>query len=140
MNADIADLLCGTGKPIPTTPRGTNRRGGGGDGVSGPLLAELKTEVVNLHGVIAEMAEREEKLLRMLQLPDAKPDPQPIKRGDFVRRNRALVRSSIHTTSLFCDDCLTLAVHYYLVIGSPCFILQLVATTTAQGSARPRQS
>ena len=73
------------GRPIPTTPRGTTRRGGGGEGAAGPALLELKTEVQNLHGVIAEMAEREERLLRMLQLPDTKPDPVPIKRGDFVR-------------------------------------------------------
>ena len=36
-------------------------------------ISNLEAEVTKLHNVIAEMAEREERLLRMLQLPDAKP-------------------------------------------------------------------
>jgi hypothetical protein len=50
------------------TPRG---RQGGQVEVEG--LNSLKGEVSKLHDVIAEMAEREERLLRMLQLPDVKP-------------------------------------------------------------------
>lgn len=77
---------------------GTPRRRKGGSPVEVAGLSNLESEVSKLHNVIAEMAEREERLLRMLQLPDVKPEPAPIKHGDFVRRNRAL----IHHASVRC--------------------------------------
>jgi hypothetical protein len=77
------------------TPRGT-RRGAPAAQEEDPGIGRIEHEVAKLHNVIAEMAEREERLLRMLQLPDVKPDPGPIKKGDFVRKNRALVH---HTSS-----------------------------------------
>lgn len=77
------------------TPRGT-RRGKPAQQEEDPGIGRIEHEVAKLHNVIAEMAEREERLLRMLQLPDVKPDPGPIKKGDFVRKNRALVH---HTSS-----------------------------------------
>eukprot|EP01043_Picozoa_sp_COSAG02_P061879 COSAG02_NODE_8407_length_2583_cov_2.408615_3_plen_192_part_00 len=78
-----------------TTPRGS-RRGKPAQQEEDPGIGRIEHEVAKLHNVIAEMAEREERLLRMLQLPDVKPDPGPIKKGDFVRKNRALVH---HTSS-----------------------------------------
>ena len=78
-----------------TTPRGS-RRGKPVQQEEDPGIGRIEHEVAKLHNVIAEMAEREERLLRMLQLPDVKPDPGPIKKGDFVRKNRALVH---HTSS-----------------------------------------
>ena len=77
------------------TPRGT-RRGQPAQQEEDPGIGRIEHEVAKLHNVIAEMAEREERLLRMLQMPDVKPDPGPIKKGDFVRKNRALVH---HTSS-----------------------------------------
>ena len=58
------------GRGVPTTPRGGVSRGGGGGGggVDSAVLGRLEGEVGKLHGVIAEMAEREERLLRMLQV------------------------------------------------------------------------
>ena len=83
------------------TPR--SRKSGSPVEVAG--LSNLESEVGKLHNVIAEMAEREERLLRMLQLPDVKPEPAPIKHGDFVRRNRAL----IHHASVRCfQSCITM--------------------------------
>lgn len=78
------------------TPRGTRRGGAPAAQEEDPGIGRIEHEVAKLHNVIAEMAEREERLLRMLQLPDVKPDPGPIKKGDFVRKNRALVH---HTSS-----------------------------------------
>ena len=78
-----------------TTPRGS-RRGKPAQQEEDPGIGRIEHEVAKLHNVIAEMAEREERLLRMLQLPDVKPEPGPIKKGDFVRKNRALVH---HTSS-----------------------------------------
>jgi len=86
----------GTGSAVPS-PRGPRRAQAVSEPQETPGIGRIEHEVAKLHNVIAEMAEREERLLRMLQLPDVKPEPAQIKNtGDFVRKNRALVH---HTSS-----------------------------------------
>ena len=92
---DVAATIEPKSQSGASTPRGT-RRSKPAQQEEDPGIGRIEHEVAKLHNVIAEMAEREERLLRMLQLPDVKPDPGPIKKGDFVRKNRALVH---HTSS-----------------------------------------
>jgi hypothetical protein len=73
------------------TPRSSRR--GQPQEVAG--LSSLETEVSKLQSVIAEMAEREERLLRMLQLPDEKPVRDYIRAAWHLRPIRRLAGCSV---------------------------------------------
>ena len=75
--------------------------GGGLGGDDSVILGQMRNEVHELHTVISEMAAREEKLIEMLDGEADKPDPVvPIRRNDFVRRNRTMVKHQSSFNSL----------------------------------------